>query len=208
MSSWPWMECILDVKFAEFSLVKLSMLSAGCILGDMLWSWGVVSNILSSSSDHLLLSLFLLFFVVHLLIPVFFLGFSFFVCLFMLSCTAVCNQSPTYLSTMWDHKWIYGEFWVQALSGSLLCSHASLNPNDVLCQVSLFIFCVLFPFQFVSMHNVLFTMQISFQLYTKPAQLYLKCYLHWFSARSLIIKHIILLVLIVCPFTVHWFFIL
>ncbi len=75
----------------------------------------------------------------------------------------------------------------------LLFSHASLNPNDVLCQVSLFIFCVLFPFQFVSMHNVLFTMQISFQLYTKPAPNYIsKCYLHC--------SHLILCSLCLCLF--------
>ena len=41
--------------FAEFSLVEFSVLSAGCIPGDMLWSWGIVL----SSSNLLLLSLFL-----------------------------------------------------------------------------------------------------------------------------------------------------
>ena len=41
--------------FAEFSLVELSVLSAGCIPGDILWSWGIVL----SSSNLLLLSLFL-----------------------------------------------------------------------------------------------------------------------------------------------------
>ena len=85
----------------------------------------------------------------------------------------ICNIRSRSRIQMWDYKWKYGEFWVQVLSGSLFCSHASLNPTMCFAKSLLFIFCVLFPFQFVSMHNVLFTMQISFQLYTKPAPNYL-----------------------------------
>ena len=98
--------------------MELNVLSAGCIPGDILWSWGIVLT-----SSLILLSLFLFILCCpssYSCLLLWFLFFLLFVCLFMLSCTAVCSLSPTYLPTMWDHGWKYGEFWVQALSGSLL----------------------------------------------------------------------------------------
>ena len=99
-------------------------------------------------------------------------------------------------------------------SYTLFFMHACfIESKHMLCQVSLFVFCVLFPFQFVSMHNVsINNLQISFQLYQACTKLYLKCYLHCSHLRSAlwslsyIIKHIILLVLNVsfhCPLILY-----
>ena len=83
-----------------------------------------------------------------------------------------------------------------------------IESNNVLCQASfIYLLCsVSFPIRFhaqCSVHNANLFSAV-YQACTKPS---LKCYLHWFSARSAyyIIKHIILLVLIVCPFTVYQF---
>ena len=48
-----------------------------------------------------------------------------------------------------------------------------IESNNALYQVSFICLLYSVSFQFVSMHNVLFTMQISFQLYTKPVPNYL-----------------------------------
>ena len=163
------MECTLDVKFAEVGLVKLSMLSAGCMPGDMLRSWGVVANVLSSS-DHLLLSLFLLFFIVHLLVPFFFL------CLFFVY---LCYPALLYVVQV-PHTFPpceiscgrYGEFRTSLILGFYACMlHWVQTKCFTKCLYSSSAFCF-FPICFhaqCSINNP----QISFQLYQACIKLYL-----------------------------------
>ena len=165
--------------------MELNVLSAGCIPGDILWSWGIVL----SSSNLLLLSLFLFILCCPSSYSCLLLWFLW---VFFIVCFCLCYPALLYVIRV-PHTFPPCEI----MSGSmgsfgcklflvvyLLFSHASLNPTMCFTRSLLFVFCILFPFQFVPCTMFYSQCKSLSAVYQACTKLSLKCYLHWFSARS------------------------